>query len=99
MQQKKFRIAAKRNRETLVKGLGWFSIGLGLAEILAPRAVSKLVGVRPRARLVQLFGLREIISGIGILTQPRPVNGMAARVAGDALDLSALGAGFLSRDS
>jgi len=43
----------------LAKGLGWFSIGLGLAEFLAPHAMARLTGV-PHPRLLQLYGLREI---------------------------------------
>src|SRR5688572_1065065 len=29
----------------LANGLGWFSIGLGLAELLAPRAIASISGV------------------------------------------------------
>ncbi|HVF68693.1 MAG TPA: hypothetical protein VM914_13570, partial [Pyrinomonadaceae bacterium] len=31
--------------EKLARGLGWFSIGLGLAEVLAPGGVAKISGV------------------------------------------------------
>ena len=30
-------ILSDMSPDTIVKGLGWFSIGLGLAELLAPR--------------------------------------------------------------
>ena len=30
--------------ERVARGLGWFSIGLGLAELLAPRVVARLCG-------------------------------------------------------
>jgi hypothetical protein len=33
--------------------LGWFSIGLGLAEILAPRALCRALGMEGREALVQ----------------------------------------------
>ena len=33
----------------LAKGLGWFSIGLGLAELLAPRAIASISGVSKEA--------------------------------------------------
>jgi uncharacterized membrane protein len=72
--------------------LGWFSIGIGLAEIFAPRAVSRLIGVRGDHRiLLRVFGLREIASGLGILSQRHPAGWLWARVAGDALDLTFLG--------
>jgi hypothetical protein len=69
--------------------LGWFSIGLGLAELLAPRAVADLTGVRSPG-LLRLYGLREIACGVGILSSARPAGWLWARVAGDALDLATL---------
>jgi len=74
----------------LSRALGWFSIGLGLAEMLAPRAMAELTGVRHPA-VLQGYGLREFACGVGILTSDRPVGWMCARVAGDALDLATLG--------
>jgi len=75
----------------LARGLGWFSIGLGLAELVAPRAMAELTGVRNPA-LLQTYGLREIATGIGILTSDRPAGWLWARVAGDAMDLATLAA-------
>lgn len=46
----------------VLSGLGWFSIGLGLAELLAPRGIAKISGVRGNTGLIRLFGLREIYS-------------------------------------
>ncbi len=84
----------------LARGLGWFSIGLGLAEVLAPRGVAKIAGVRGNTGLIRLFGLREMASGIGIFAQGRrPTAAVWSRVAGDALDLAALGAAFASPNS
>jgi uncharacterized membrane protein len=89
------------NGEKLARGLGWFSIGLGLAEVLAPRGVARIAGLRGNhTGLIRLFGLREIASGIGIFMQgKRPAAAVWSRVAGDALDLAALGAAFASPDS
>jgi uncharacterized membrane protein len=81
----------------LVNGLGWFSIALGAAELLAPRAVNKLSGLdRSHTGLTRLFGLRELGSGIGILASEDPAPWVKARVAGDAMDLAALGLGLVS---
>src|SRR5205085_6171972 len=52
------------------RGLGWFSIGLGLAELVAPRTMAELTGVRSPG-LLQLYGLREIACGVGILSSTR----------------------------
>lgn len=89
--------------QQLARGLGWFSIGLGLAEVLAPRAIARISGVRGNTTIIRLLGLREIAHGVAIFTQDRqtgkPTEAVWARVAGDALDLACLGAAFASPDS
>src|SRR5438874_6792718 len=84
----------------LTNFLGWFSIGLGVTELIAPGALGNLIGVRSRPKtrtVMRLYGLREIAAGIGILTQPRPAGWLWARVAGDGADLSSLAAALRSR--
>jgi uncharacterized membrane protein len=80
--------------ERLAYALGWFSIALGAAQVLAPKAVAKMIGAEPtddKARLMRAMGLREISSGVGILSGKRTDAWVRARVAGDALDLAILG--------
>src|ERR1041385_5983308 len=49
----------------LAKGLGWFSVGLGLAELLAPRAIANISGVsNTHTGLIRLYGARELGAGI-----------------------------------
>jgi uncharacterized membrane protein len=93
--------AANASAERLARGLGWFSIGLGLAEFLTPRAVAKIAGVEGKhTGLIRLFGLREIASGVAIFAQGRrPAAAVWSRVAGDALDLAALGGALASPTS
>ena len=73
----------------VARGLGWFSIGLGLAELLMPHTMANLTGVRSR-RVLQAYGLREIATGVGILSSEKPSGWMWARVAGDGLDIATL---------
>ena len=78
----------------LSQGLGWFSVGLGLAEAIAPDAVARVIGMdeKPEYRpLLRVFGLREIASGVGLLTSGRMSGWLWGRVAGDAMDLAVLG--------
>ena len=76
----------------LAKGLGWFSVGLGLAELLAPRAIASISGVSNKhTGLIRLYGLRELAAGVTIFSQQQPAAGVWSRVAGDALDLVSLG--------
>lgn len=85
---------ARRNTGTLASGLGWFSVGLGLAQIAMPDRVAEIAGIEPtpgNIRLMRSFGMRELTSGVGILTQPAPDKWLWSRVVGDVLDLAMLG--------
>lgn len=77
--------------DRLAKALGWFSIGLGLAQILAPRTVSRAIGTTDHPGLMRAVGMREITAGVGILSQKKPTGWLWSRVAGDAMDLAMLG--------
>jgi uncharacterized membrane protein len=79
------------NTEQLARFLGWFSIGLGITEIVAPRQLADMIGVEYKPGIFRLMGLREIGSGIAILTQKQPAGAVWSRVAGDMLDLALLG--------
>jgi uncharacterized membrane protein len=75
--------------------LGWFSLGLGAAQLIAPGSVNRLIGIEdtPRNRnLMQAIGVRELAAATGILSSSRPTGWVWARVAGDAMDLALLGA-------
>ncbi|HWC97963.1 MAG TPA: SRPBCC family protein [Candidatus Sulfopaludibacter sp.] len=74
----------------MAKALGWFSIGLGVTEIVAPGLLSKMIGTRRRSGTMRLMGLREVAAGIGILSSQRPGPWLWARVGGDFVDLAAL---------
>jgi len=78
------------------KGLGWFSIGLGLVELMAPQVLSRGLGLRGQERLIAGFGAREIVTGIGILAARDPAPWIWGRVAGDALDLGTLAGGLVA---
>jgi uncharacterized membrane protein len=86
---------------TLAKSLGWFSIGLGLAEVLAPRQLGRAIGVPANfAAFLPLLGMRELTSGLGILAQTTHSNAwIKSRVVGDMMDLAFLGAAFGAPES
>jgi len=88
--------------EGLANALGWFSIGLGLAQVAAPRSVARLIGVSDDDRTVTLMrtlGVRELASGVGLLSQPRAPGWAWSRVAGDVMDLALLGNAMTSDES
>ena len=83
-----------KDKDTLAQFLGWFSLGLGTAQVTAPRLMCRLVGARDEgaaALVMRTMGVREIVQGVGILTRPRPTRWLWSRVAGDGIDLSLLG--------
>ena len=82
------------NDDQISRGLGWASIGLGLAEILAPKAVERMLGIGngEHAGTLRVLGVREIMHGVDLLTHHDPTPGIWARVAGDMLDGVLLGA-------
>jgi hypothetical protein len=83
----------RQTTDTLARGLGWFSIALGAAELVAPKAISRALGMEHRAGLVRAYGLREIANGIAILSSAKRKPWLWGRVAGDALDLATLAGG------
>ena len=90
---------SRRRQAGLTQALDWFSIWLGLAELAAPGAVARLVGVPANRALLRTMGLREITSGVGILMQDKPAAWMWSRVGGDVMDLALLGRALRSPDA
>ena len=82
--------------ESLERGLGWFSIGLGAAAVAAPRVVCWMSGLRSPT-LMRLVGTRELAAGIGILTQRDRAPWLWSRVVGDTFDLAGLSVALARR--
>lgn len=81
------------NYKGLSFGLGVFSIALGAAELLATRRIARALDqddVVTRNTL-RAFGVREAVAGVGLLANPAHSTGVWSRVAGDVVDLAALG--------
>lgn len=74
--------------DRVAQGLGLFSIGLGLAELLAPRAVSRAAGLDGHDGVVRAYGAREVATGLAILTSHDATPWIWGRVAGDAADIA-----------
>lgn len=81
--------------ERVAKGLGWFSLGLGAAELAFPGALGRRLGLGNRDGLIRAYGVREVAAGIGALSS-HPAPAMWARAAGDLVDLATLAAGLKS---
>lgn len=81
--------------DRLARALGWFSIGLGVAELVAPGRIARTLGLEGKEGLIRAYGARELASAVPTLSIDKPV-GLAARLGGDALDLGTLASGLRS---
>ena len=84
-------VLSRQAEPGLARFLGWFSVGLGAAELLAPGAVARLIGVRQNHMLLRALGVRELASGLGIFSGARRAAWLKSRVGGDVMDLALLG--------
>jgi hypothetical protein len=75
--------------DRLGKALGWFSLGLGLVELFAPRQITRALGMEGQEALVRSYGVREISSGMLSLSTEKTL-GLWSRVGGDAIDIATL---------
>ena len=64
-------------KDALAEGLGWFSVGLGTAQLAMPRVLCRTAGVSDGSRNATLMrgrGVTEVAKGVGILIRPKPTN-------------------------
>ncbi len=81
------------NEGQLARALGWASLGLGLPALINPRGFARFVGAHgddESTALARMVGAREIVCGLGILTNTQPTGFLWGRVAGDLMDLALL---------
>jgi hypothetical protein len=72
----------------VAKALAVFSIVLGAAELIWPSGFTTFLGLQGLESLFMLWGLREIVAGIGIFAMARYRSGwLWFRAAGDVLDI------------
>ncbi len=78
----------------LARGLGWFSLGLGLFEVIAPRRLADFFSLEDQEGLIRTYGVREILNGCGVWAAKNPTPWVWGRVGGDLLDLATLATGL-----
>jgi hypothetical protein len=75
--------------DRMARNLGWFSLGLGAMQILAPERLTRALGMEGQEGLVRSYGFREVASGILTLSAEKQI-GLWSRVAGDGFDIATL---------
>lgn len=82
----------------LANFLGFFSLGLGFAELAMPGVVAKIAGINSDGHgVMRAMGAREMAHGVSVLSSAQPGAQLWGRVAGDALDLALLGGALMNR--
>lgn len=77
----------------LATGLGYFSLGLGAAQLVSPSGVNRLIGVGDDAHSrfwQRVVAAQELSAAAGILGQRRPVQWLWGRSAADVVHLTML---------
>lgn len=75
--------------DRLARALGWFSIGLGIAELAAPGRLARTLGLEGKEGLIRTYGARELASAVPTLSVDKSL-GLASRIVGDVLDIGTL---------
>jgi len=79
--------------DKLARNFGYFSIALGAAELLAPKAICNAAGLKGLEPVIRAYGAREIATGVAILASHDPAPWIWARVAGDMADIATVAMG------
>ena len=56
--------------DALARGLGWFSLARGAAEVAIPRLLARGIGIEPSpvtSLVTRLMGARELAAGVAVL--------------------------------
>ena len=91
----------RTEKDRVTQFLGWFSMALGAAELLAPRGVARAIGIdeEEHRTLLRVYGVRELAAGLAIVSRPKPTYWMWNRVLGDTIDLASLGRAMKNPES
>ncbi|MBV8617180.1 MAG: hypothetical protein JOY66_25870, partial [Acetobacteraceae bacterium] len=73
--------------DRLGRALGWFSVGPGPIELVAPGRITRTLGMEGNEGLVRAYGAREIASGVLSLSVDKQA-GLWSRALGDGLDIA-----------
>ena len=80
----------------LTRSIGWASVGVGLALVVAPKLTVRAFGMGERPRLGRFLGVRDLVIGAGLLSEREDLGPwLRARATSDAGDAILLLAGAL----
>jgi hypothetical protein len=85
---------SRSGHDKLARDLGYFSIALGVAELLAPKALCNAIGLMGLEPVIRTYGAREVATGVAIRTSHDPTPWIWGRVAGDMADIATIATGL-----
>ncbi len=71
---------------TTARVMGGLSVGAAVGLAVCPRPLLALFGIPARAGLGRLLAVRDVVTGVGLMTTDRPEPWLRARATFDALD-------------
>ena len=83
-------------RSTTARNLGYLSLALGAGALFMPSRLARISGMQGHRGLLAFTGLRELVSGVGLLRQSGQAPWLWSRVVGDGMDLAVLASSLLS---
>lgn len=79
------------NEHTLARSIGWLSVTVGAALFVTPKKAVSGFGMGERPRLGRFLGVKDLVIGVGILTnREKPAPWLLARALSDAQDAAIL---------
>ena len=75
---------------------GWASVAFGVGMLLDPPRAARLFGAEGRGGLIRFLALRDLVVGLGALTQPVVRPWLWARALSDTMDTLTFGAGLIT---
>jgi hypothetical protein len=78
---------------TVVRAIGWGSMGFTVASLVAPRVLARAMGHRERAGVVRALGARDFVVGAGLAGADDPTPWLRARLACELFDAALHAAG------
>lgn len=79
------------DNRTLARGIGWLSVAVGTALVVAPSKAVSGFGMGERPRLGRFLGAKDLVIGFGILAnREEPAPWLLARALSDAQDAGIL---------
>ncbi len=81
------------NEYKLARGVGFVSLGVGLALLAAPARTTESFGMGERKELGRFLGIRDLILAAGLLRSGNPAPWLRARAISDAADAALLAGG------